>query len=197
MHHIWRQEVDELKVTFLTTAISPDALLPTYDVALCSWNEHLYNCTQALVVLDNLHYLLTPFKEALTLYLLLWAQTYMGIFLNFQKGWNIYCINGEIWYTGVNIICFFIIEHPLFQRKAGIVYLGMHSPYFESMGSVWDDTPRSRGDPALSQIIHQILLLMAVSSGVGIWSKLMNSERTSDPTYPFDIDLKKYDARTL
>lgn len=70
-------------------------------------------------------------------------------------------------------------------------YANKHSFYFESMGSVWDDTPRSMGDSALSQIIHQILLLMAVSSGVDIWSKLMNSEWTSDLTYPFDMDLKK------
>lgn len=138
-------------------------------------------------MLDNLHSLLTPSKEALPLYLFLWAQTYMGIFLNFQKGLNIYCKNGEIWYTGVNIICFFIREHPLFQRKMGIVHLGNALLLF------WVHGVSMRWYPKIQErlSLKSNLLLMAVSSGVDIWSKLLNSERTSDLTYPFDMDLKK------
>lgn len=74
--------------------------------------------------------------------------------------------------------------------QGGNCLFGFALPLFWVHGVSRGWYPKIQGWPSLKSNNAPILLWMAVSSGVGIWSNLMNSERTSYPTYPFDIDLK-------
>lgn len=119
---------------------SPSALLFAFDVTLCD-ERYLYNWTQRLNVVDNLHAPQLHFKEILLLYSLwLAAETYMGRFLKLWKRWNISCKTGEMRHVGSVLFA----SLPLFPLQTVILYWAMHLSLAHGVCVGWRCSPGSR-----------------------------------------------------